>query len=555
MIVWLTLFAYHIAMHRVDRTTTATAPRVTLLSAAWIVAVAASGLGSSACGDNGASGAVTPDAAVEEPRFAPLPCNEADLVATYKQLPNVARAEIESCGRLRVTAQCLRVWVNQPISHAAPGGATFAQQLRVVHRGCERPTVIGDWGYELYPAYYRSEVAQLFDTNEIFVEHRFQGESIPERTAWDWSSLTIANGAADQHALIAGLRRIYQGRWVSTGASKGGITALYHHFLYPDDLDGTVPYVAPASRARIDFEYQNYLAKALPAVCGRAIRDVQLAALTTRRAFVEQKLAALGFEEPADAVEWYVWYFDWGFWQYAGVPNCASVPTAASSNDAFWDFFAEQSGLNFAQRTPAGGRDGLAEPRVATAGGVAPRVDERYSSDALSYEWLTEHGFAEQTNAEVRAVLRNQPSTLEEMFGESQPAVVLPPYDGSLTATLRRWVKQNGPRITLVYGSTDPWSGGMLDEPAQLNSGRFIVANQNHGAGFDELPEPERTAALGLIGSYLNAAPVPATERRRQQEDRQFWRHALRVQQSQAIARMGRTRGALRMRELAPVAP
>ena len=41
------------------------------------------------------------------------------------------------------------------------------------------------------------------------------------------------------------LRPIYGAAWISTGASKGGMTVMYHRRFYPADVDGTVAYVAP----------------------------------------------------------------------------------------------------------------------------------------------------------------------------------------------------------------------------------------------------------------------------------------------------------------------
>src|SRR4029079_2939256 len=34
-------------------------------------------------------------------------------------------------------------------------------------------------------------------------------------------------------------------KWISTGASKGGMTSVYHRRFYPRDLDGVAAYVAP----------------------------------------------------------------------------------------------------------------------------------------------------------------------------------------------------------------------------------------------------------------------------------------------------------------------
>ena len=56
--------------------------------------------------------------------------------------------------------------------------------------------------------------------NQISIEHRFFGESRPEPA--DWSKCMIEQMAADQHAIIAALRTVYDGACLTTGGSKGG---------------------------------------------------------------------------------------------------------------------------------------------------------------------------------------------------------------------------------------------------------------------------------------------------------------------------------------------
>ncbi|MFX8766579.1 hypothetical protein ABTM49_20540, partial [Acinetobacter baumannii] len=61
----------------------------------------------------------------------------------------------------------------------------------------------------------------------------------------DWKQLTIKNAADDLHAIVSSLKRLYKGKWVATGASKGGQTSLFYKCYYPTDVDATVAYVAP----------------------------------------------------------------------------------------------------------------------------------------------------------------------------------------------------------------------------------------------------------------------------------------------------------------------
>ena len=61
--------------------------------------------------------------------------------------------------------------------------------------------------------------------NVLTVEHRYFGKSIP--SPCDWKHLTIKNAADDMHAIVSSFKNLYTGKWIATGASKGGQTALF----------------------------------------------------------------------------------------------------------------------------------------------------------------------------------------------------------------------------------------------------------------------------------------------------------------------------------------
>jgi hypothetical protein len=278
---------------------------------------------------------------------------------------------------------------------------------------------------------------------------------------------------------------------VSTGASKGGITSTYHHYLYPEDLDGAIPYVAPASRSPIDAAYQTYMIDTLPA-CGQTLRDAQVAALTTRRAMMLERLSETqpGFE--ALILESITASMDWAFWQYYGVKYCSYVPTAASTDTAFFNFFYQFSGLG----------------QVAPP--TAPAVDEEMSFGALYYEWLTEQGFALQIGPHVQPHVVEPLilATMEDEFHEMLPAVTLPAYDGTVTHAARAWARDSAENLLLIYGEYDPWSGGAMETPTKPTSARFFVPSATHGAQLLNLIPSERVSALAHATRMFGVEPV-----------------------------------------------
>ena len=439
-----------------------------------------------ACGDNGTAPEVPTDT---EPTPVEATCSSSDVLASLKALPNVKTVTEEPCGDyVYGTPTCFGIEYDQPVQHANPGGAHFTQHLFLIHRGCDRPTLVADWGYS-QEYFFDDELSILYQSNALWIEHRYQGRSVPEVADWDWTALTIENGAADMHAVVTSFRGHYAGNFVSTGASKGGITASYHHFLYPDDLDGAIPYVAPASRSPNDPAYQTYLHTYFPP-CAQQLRDAQVAALDTRRPAMEQRLAQ--FVEPELAplyLEYLVAHYDWSFWQYYGVEYCGEVPTAASTDDELFNFFA-QIGMNT-----------LAAPA---------EPDEEKSWGALYYEWLTEQGFANQLGSHVRPFI-TQPEIMRSMkedFAEMFPDVTLPAYNGRLTFAVRKWARDFADNLLLVYGQYDPWSGGAMDPPTRASSARFFVPDATHAASIMRLHPADRDAALAHATRMFGVSPM-----------------------------------------------
>lgn len=119
---------------------------------------------------------------------------------------------------------------------------------------------------EKYPNYYfaynlsnsRAELANRYNGNLLQPEHRYFGESCPENP---WTTLGYCEAkeaAADFHALLGAMKKVFTGKWAISGVSKGGITTAMQHAFYPDDADCFVPYSGPFLGYYHDLRMQEY---------------------------------------------------------------------------------------------------------------------------------------------------------------------------------------------------------------------------------------------------------------------------------------------------------
>ena len=162
-----------------------------------------------ACGDNSASRDARPSDA-----------DARDILTRLQAVPGLVVDEIPT----EVPGyRAFRLGFDQPVDHSNPG-QRFVQHATLLHRDTTSPLIVATTGYWDYIRDRRVELTRLVGGNQISIEHRFFNESRPAPA--DWTQLTVRNAAADEHQVIAVLRTIYVGKIATTGASKGGMTAI-----------------------------------------------------------------------------------------------------------------------------------------------------------------------------------------------------------------------------------------------------------------------------------------------------------------------------------------
>jgi hypothetical protein len=136
-------------------------------------------------------------------------------------LPDVSFTDVSKPGDPYLTYD---LTIKQALDHQNPEKGSFYQSVQLRHRGFDKPTVIETSGYFL--SRWKNEVEQILNANNVSVEFRFFGKSAPDSLQWQY--LTNTQAAADLHHINELLRKIYKGKWASTGISKGGQTTIYY---------------------------------------------------------------------------------------------------------------------------------------------------------------------------------------------------------------------------------------------------------------------------------------------------------------------------------------
>ncbi len=380
------------------------------------------------------------------------------------------------------------LFFEQPADHDDPDGLKFQQQMTLLHRDRGAPLVLATDGYYIFPnGQGIAEPTALLDANQLRVEHRFFSVSRPEPA--DWSTLTIAQAAADHHRIVEALRPIYDAAWISTGASKGGMTAMFHRRFFPDDVDGTVAYVAPLSHSINDPRYIDFVQKVGEPGCRQDLIDAQRELLLRRPAMqmrAQQQADVDGFtydilgEELA--LEVVVLELFFVFWQYAGLADCDEIPGAMASDDELWTFLDEFNPIR--QQSD----DSLLafEPYYFQAAVElgAPAIHEEPLADLLLFP-----------GADVPATFVVPGPGKDVMF------------DPAAMADIAGWVATEGDRLLLVYGEDDPWTAAEFELGAATDSLKLFVPGGNHGSKIANLVEPDRALAYQRLEAWTGVVP------------------------------------------------
>lgn len=98
--------------------------------------------------------------------------------------------------------------------------------------------------------------------------------------------------AADLHAVNQVIQTNLQGKWFSTGISKGGQTTIYYKYFYPGDVDVAIPYVAPIDNSQEDTRIYTFLDTIGTPECRQKI-------------FNFQKFLLMNEEKAVEKLKWY----------------------------------------------------------------------------------------------------------------------------------------------------------------------------------------------------------------------------------------------------------
>ncbi len=141
--------------------------------------------------------------------------------------------------------QFYKIDIPQALNHNDSTKGNFLNRILLGFNSLSAPIVMESAAYGINQTYqdihYKTELTELLNANQLIVEHRYFGTSIPDSTTFKF--LTYKQVSDDFHHIRQKLNTIFPSKWIATGWSKGGDAVFAYKFYYPDDVEATVAYV------------------------------------------------------------------------------------------------------------------------------------------------------------------------------------------------------------------------------------------------------------------------------------------------------------------------
>lgn len=388
--------------------------------------------------------------------------------------PNAQIDSIPSKGHFK---NSFRIQYDSPLDPKHPESGSFKHTLYLSHVDVNAPTVLVTDGYASYPR--KTELSTLLQSNQVIVEYRMYGSSRPNPIPWTY--LTNDNAVEDYHFIVEKLKKIYRGKWLSTGISKGGETTMIYKSKYPDDVDVAVPYVAPLINGVEDPRPNTHINSVGEASCRQRIRDIQRAILRDKKQALLSfhKIATtekLSFTEvrPAEALEYAVLEFPFSFWQWNG--NCTALPQKGATTETLVNFVHEVVGIGF----------------YSDAG------YERYLPSF--YQHLRELGYYGFDLTPVADLLTEVTSSSNSRFAPKNAALN---YNPNYIKKVRDYVEQRGNHILYIYGGLDPWGACAPVPNAQLKALKMVLPTGTHKTRIKDFSPEAQDSIYATLQSWL----------------------------------------------------
>jgi hypothetical protein len=369
--------------------------------------------------------------------------------------------------------------ITQPVDHKKPNGTKFKQRIYLSVRKNFGPLVLALEGYAA-GGNRPYELTRILHANQIVVEHRYFGKSIPAKK--DWQYLNIKQAADDHHAITQIFKKIFTGRWISTGISKGGETTLFYKRFYPNDVDVAVPYVAPVNLAAEDPRVYMFLNSVGTEECRNKIIQYQRSFLKNR-----EEIKSLLIKDAEKTKIQYAWNYDFlieymvleysfAFWQW-GSAKCDDIPNANAAAEVLYEHMKKANPPYF----------------------FTKKAMEDFG--AFYVQAYNEIGYYGYDITPFKDLLKEFTTSSNSCLVPKDAKVK---FDPRVMSDVNDWLINHGNNILYIYGGNDTWNSTSIQLTGLTNAVKMTKKGGSHGTRISSFDGQEKEKIYSTLESWLD---------------------------------------------------
>ena len=388
--------------------------------------------------------------------------------------PKADISEIENFEGFKATYQVI---LDEPLDHSDLSKGTFKHYMYLSHNGFNLPTVIETEGYQAYSG--TKEMSKILKGNQVLVEYRFYGKSRPEPTPWEY--LKNDQAIEDYHNIVTRLKKLYTGKWISSGISKGGETTLIYKSKYPNDVDVAVPYVAPLINTQEDPRTTQHINSVGTPECRAKVTRFQRLLLENKTAvqkeiqtYATAKKMSFTKVSIEEALEYAALEFSFSFWQWGG--DCGTIPDENASSKELFDYMNNIVGISFYDDN------------------TFHRLLPSYYQHMIE---LGYYGFDFTPVADLLSVVK---STSNNRFAPKNTNLT---YNPNYIKQVRDYVETKGDNILYIYGGYDTWGACAPTPKTSVDALKMILKGGSHSTRIKHFSPEEQERIYAKLKKWL----------------------------------------------------
>mgnify|MGYP000386239622 CR=1 FL=1 len=401
---------------------------------------------------------------------------ETDLIKKLKSFKEIV--EIKPTRIDTTYKEGYEILISQPVDHKNPNSKKFTQRIFLSHTDFSKPMVFVTEGYAANRN-SKTELSRILDANQIIVEHRYFGKSVPENL--DWKYLTVEQAANDHHKIVELFKKLYNGKWINTGVSKGGQTTLFHRYFFPKDVDVSVPYVAPVNLAQEDPRIYIFLNSIGTEECREKIKKFQRAFLSKRdevRTLLMKDAEQQNIHFAWDydfVIEYMTLEYSFAFWQW-GQTKCEEIPNPDASAEEMYNHMKASNPLYF-----------FTEQAMKDFG---PFYVQAYNE--IGY-----YGYDLSSFKDLLVEIKDGSNIMLVPKGAKVE------YNCTTMQNINKWLQKEASNILYIYGGNDTWSATSIQLLGENNCVKMVKKGGSHGTNIRSFEGDERELIYSTLEKWL----------------------------------------------------